>query len=67
LELYDLQEDPWELRNVAEDPAFADTRRDLLRRLHAHMVETEDPLLHGAITCPQHRVTQALLEEAAES
>ncbi len=67
LELYDLQEDPWELRNVAEDPAFADTRRDLLRRLHTHMVETEDPLLHGAITCPQHHVTQALLEEAAES
>ncbi|MCD6301958.1 MAG: sulfatase [Anaerolineae bacterium] len=67
LELYDLCEDPWELHNLAEEPSRADVKRDLMRRLYAHMVETEDPLLHGAITCPQHHVTQGLLEEAART
>lgn len=67
LELYDLREDPWELRDLAEDREWAEVRQNLMRRLYAHMVETEDPLLQGAVTCPQHRVTQALLEEAARS
>lgn len=32
-ELYDLRRDPWELRNVAADPAYARVRRALRKRL----------------------------------
>ena len=34
-ELYDLRKDPWELRNVASDPAYAQTRSKLATLLHA--------------------------------
>lgn len=65
IELYDLAVDPWEQRNVADDPAYADTRRDLARRLIGWMRETDDPLLHGAVTAPTHWMTLAALEHAA--
>ncbi len=32
-ELYDLQADPWELENQADNPAFAATRAQLAARL----------------------------------
>jgi N-acetylglucosamine-6-sulfatase len=35
LELYDLARDPFELRNRARDPRYADERRQLMRRLRA--------------------------------
>ena len=45
-ELYDLEEDPWEHRDLSEDPAYADIMRDLLRRsfdatVYAHPVQTD--------------------------
>jgi N-sulfoglucosamine sulfohydrolase len=46
-QLYDLAFDPNEANNLAQEEAFEDTRRGLSERLHAWMVETEDPLLHG--------------------
>lgn len=64
IELYDLQEDPFELRDVAEDPAHAEIRTQLLARLHEHLVETEDPILNGAIVCPMHHRAVKLLQEA---
>jgi len=66
IELYDLGEDPWELHNVAGDPAYAATRRALMTRLLRHLVETEDPILQGAITPPFHRRSLELLEEEGE-
>lgn len=62
VELYDLTKDPWEQNDVAGRPEYAAVRRDLLRRLHRHMVETQDPLLQGAVTSPHHRRAMAILE-----
>lgn len=42
-ELYDLRRDPQQMHNVADDPAYATTRRELRQRLDAWMKETADP------------------------
>lgn len=54
-ELYDLERDPLEQENLYEKPDCAEIRTDLLRRLGAHLRETEDPILQGAVTPPIHR------------
>ena len=42
-ELYDLQEDPWEMRNLYFEPAYQDTARELLRELLDWSVTTTRP------------------------
>jgi len=44
-ELYDLKNDPHEIRNLATDPAYAGQLEDLRDRLDDWMVETSDPAL----------------------
>jgi N-sulfoglucosamine sulfohydrolase len=44
-QLYDLQADPYEFRNLAEDPDYAEIRADLQERLSRWRRETDDPLL----------------------
>lgn len=64
LELYDLADDPYEWRNLADEPTVAEVRRDLLARLHRWMADTDDPLLIGAVTPPlHHRALEALVGE----
>ena len=46
-ELYDLRKDPFELHNLAGDPAFAATVRVLDARLMAELKATGDPRLAG--------------------
>ena len=46
-ELYDLRHDPYELKNIAEDPAYADTVKDLDARLLAELKATGDPRASG--------------------
>src|SRR5699024_6448299 len=41
-ELYDLRADPHELHNRAHDPAYAEVRRELTRRLHELRTELGD-------------------------
>jgi arylsulfatase A-like enzyme len=41
-ELYDLHEDPHEIKNLANDPAFRDKLKELRDRLDDWMVETDD-------------------------
>ena len=53
VELYDLQEDPWEMENLAGRPEQADVESDLASLLQNLMEETDDPILHGAIPRPQ--------------
>jgi arylsulfatase A-like enzyme len=42
-QLFNLDQDPYELRNLAEDPAFASQRRELEELLVAQMREHDDP------------------------
>lgn len=42
VELYDIQSDPHELRNLADDPEFSGVRRDLLNRLSRWREQQED-------------------------
>ncbi len=46
-ELYDLRRDPYELNNVAEDPTYADTVKNLDARLMAELKATGDPRASG--------------------
>jgi N-sulfoglucosamine sulfohydrolase len=44
IELYDLQEDPWEYSNLAEDEDYREIRDRLLSTLQNWQEETQDPL-----------------------
>jgi len=54
VQMYDLQADPLEHHDLADSPEHAQAKRELLDRLHAWMVETDDPLLHGVPRSPNH-------------
>lgn len=45
VELYDLKEDPWEFRNVADSPNLAEVKRRLLAELQEFRERHGDPLL----------------------
>jgi len=42
LELYDLQHDPWELRNVAADPRYQEQLTELATELQSWMEQSDD-------------------------
>ena len=46
-ELYDLRKDPFELKNVADDPAYAGKVKELDARLMAELKATQDPRVTG--------------------
>lgn len=58
--LYDLEKDPLEMNNVADDPAYTKVKDDLKRTLVTWMRDTQDPLLDGPVPSPYY---QASLEE----
>jgi hypothetical protein len=46
-ELYDMNKDPEQLRNVAQDPAYQKTKEALARQLTAELRESNDPRVIG--------------------
>jgi arylsulfatase A-like enzyme len=52
-ELFDLEKDPYELKNVAELPEYQPKREELRGRLMRFLEETEDPLLEGKPPYPK--------------
>jgi len=62
IELYDLKADPWEQHNVAKEPAYQDELEHLRGLLIAHMEETRDPILKGAVSSPMHHEEMAWLK-----
>lgn len=47
LELYDLETDPWEVNNLADDPAHAETRDRMVQELVAKLEKQKDPWLRN--------------------
>jgi len=63
-ELYDLENDPDETHNLADDPACADQLKSMRRRLLHWMRQTSDPLLQGPVQSPHHqRLLDAFLQD----
>ncbi|NKB70279.1 MAG: sulfatase-like hydrolase/transferase [Candidatus Latescibacteria bacterium] len=54
IELFDLEQDPYDWHNRADDPGLAPVKEDLLQSLDQWMRETDDPLLQGAIPDQLH-------------
>jgi hypothetical protein len=48
-ELYHVASDPWELQNLAGDPAYSEIKADLAGRLNRWMTETDDHVLRGEV------------------
>jgi N-sulfoglucosamine sulfohydrolase len=51
-ELYDLDSDPLEARNLVREPGYEEMRVSLAEMLWAWMQETDDPLLTGPVPSP---------------
>ncbi len=51
-QLFDMEKDPLEQNNLADDPALADVRRELETRLWSWLDEVNDPILEGPVRPP---------------
>ena len=50
--LFDLHTDPWERKNLAADPSYADMLKRMRSILEDWMRKTGDPLLGGYVPPP---------------
>ncbi|MBN1400100.1 MAG: sulfatase-like hydrolase/transferase, partial [Anaerolineae bacterium] len=46
-ELYDMVNDPWEMRNLIDLPETAAIQEELMAEMRAHMVRLDDPILRA--------------------
>lgn len=54
-EFYDIETDPCEQHNLADDPTFSAHRNTLIQALYTWMVKTSDPLLDGPMAQGAYR------------
>jgi arylsulfatase A-like enzyme len=68
VELYDLEHDPHELHNVADDPRYSHVRATLERELERWMRDTRDPVIDDRVAEPAlpSRLTDAQPDLAPE-
>jgi len=59
-ELFDLQKDPWQMHNLAYDPAYSPIKQQLKQQLNAYLRQTADPRILGL---PVYWDTQAYYKE----
>jgi arylsulfatase A-like enzyme len=59
VQLFDLQNDPYELHNLAQGPDQRARVTSLSARLHAWMEEVDDPLLAGPLRTPYYERAMA--------
>jgi arylsulfatase A-like enzyme len=65
-ELYDLQSDPAESNNLAENPEYENMRGKFKKQLADWMKKTNDPLLDGPMPSPYHKRISAEMKELAD-
>ncbi len=53
--LYDLEQDPWEMKNLTRDPEYAEIKTQLSRTLAQWMKDTDDPIINGPVQSPFFR------------
>jgi len=49
-ELYHLSKDPYEMNNLADDPAYEDIKKELCRRMWIFAKEQDDPMINCYVT-----------------
>ncbi|MBS7176718.1 MAG: hypothetical protein KH056_11150, partial [Clostridiales bacterium] len=67
MELYDLKLDPWESKNLAQEPEYETIKQELASRLYQWMADTQDPLLNGPIPSASYNRRLACLKGLAQS
>ncbi len=67
MELYDLKLDPWESKNLAQEPEYETIKQELAGRLYQWMADTQDPLLNGPIPSASYNRRLACLKGLAQS
>ena len=66
VQLFDLQEDPDEFRDVAAEARYAAVVKDLSRQLHGWMQQVDDPILKGPIATPYYQRSMEDFRECVE-
>lgn len=67
LELYDLESDPLETKNLINESAYQAPKNELLKKLFLWMEKTDDPILDGPVPSPMHELTMVNLTSVVSS
>ena len=59
-ELYDVRNDPWQVKNLAADPAFASAKEKMWKQLEDRLRSTGDPRVAGRDPWQQYVYRQTI-------
>jgi N-sulfoglucosamine sulfohydrolase len=66
-EFYDIETDPCEQHNLADDPTFSAPRNTLIQALYTWMAKTSDPLLDGPMAQGAYRERMRSFKDIGQS